>query len=60
MAITDTNVLKSKKDELEAWEQKLVDEFLATALVQHVLAPLKSEIAVLEEKLESKDEKQAD
>lgn len=56
--MADAKELKARKDELEARKESLIDEFLATAVVQHALAPLEREIALLEEKLNPKKDEE--
>jgi len=49
--MSDKSALKAKQDELSALTDKFVSEFLASALVRSLLAPLESEIELLKEKL---------
>lgn len=49
--MADENVLKALKDELEAKETQLVNDFLAEAQTVYTLAPLRHEIAQLEAEL---------
>lgn len=58
--MADKSELKDKKDALKALEDELVRDFLASAMVRHIMAPLEVEIAALEAKVSPKKSKAED